>query len=140
MTDLVEYNIYLTGWDTKLVSLCTHSIENSFYKCCGEVAMICREVKFRVNLWALTKKMPICSVGHCRKVALSRCLTVSSTCFNVVLGLGFVSRMFIHIVFHVISENQTMLTTIWITLIAIFIIQANLSMTATLETKESGCC
>ena len=40
MTDLVEYNIYLTGWDTKLVSLCTDSIENSLYECCGEVAMI----------------------------------------------------------------------------------------------------
>jgi len=54
--------------------------------------MIYREVKFRVNLWALTKKWPIYSVGHCRKLALSRCLTDSSV-FNVVLGLGFVSRI-----------------------------------------------
>lgn len=30
MTDLVEYNIYLTGWDTKLVRLCTHNMEDNF--------------------------------------------------------------------------------------------------------------
>lgn len=34
MTDLVEYNIYLTGWDTKLVSLGTHNIEDNFQLKC----------------------------------------------------------------------------------------------------------
>lgn len=66
MTDLVEYNIYLTGWDTKLVSLCTRSIENSLYEHCGEVAMIEKLLVQSEPMGCNKKKCPMYSVGHCR--------------------------------------------------------------------------
>lgn len=50
MTDLVEYNIYLTGWDTKLVRLCTHSMEDNFqFKSIQKLwrGGLCKEVKLR---------------------------------------------------------------------------------------------
>lgn len=59
MTDLVEYNIYLTGWDTKLVRLCTHNMEDnlqlkSIQKLWRD--SLYKEIKLRVNVWTVHQK------------------------------------------------------------------------------------
>lgn len=61
MTDLVEYNIYLTGWDTKLVRLCTHNMEDNLQLKSMQKLWrggLYKEVKLRVNVWTVhqTKK------------------------------------------------------------------------------------